>query len=186
MGRPKTIQSRHINIYINISMKRNYLFAPVYKKIGWALFVPSIILIVLGLCDIEWFYTFGGSKAFCIIPYEVNQIGVCNEPSIGGYSFGIINDSWFDEITWVISMLSVVFIGFAAERDEDECLMEIRLKSLFWAVKVYAIVFIAGVLLLYGAHFLKFLSLQHFLLFILYIAKFYCELHKFRKESYEE
>lgn len=163
-------------------MKKNYFFAPVFKKIGWAMFVPSVILTCMGICDVDCFSNFCSCDVFTIIPMSGDDICAAKSAAGSELTFLAYNDTWMDEITWVLSMLSVLFIGFASEKEEDECTLEIRMKSLMWAVKVYACFFIAGVLLIYGSSFMVFISIQHFALFLLFIAKFYFELYKFRKE----
>lgn len=168
-------------------MKKNYFFATIYKKIGWALFVPSAILVALHLFDsgiADW--DFGACYTFSVIPTGIDDALASKDHAIGDLSFLVYNFSWMDEIAWVFSILSLIFIGFASEKDEDECTIDIRLKSLMWAVKTYAILFVASVLLVYGANFLVVLSLQPFVLFLLYIIKFYIELYKFRKETADE
>lgn len=97
-----------------------------------------------------------------------------------------IIDEWLDELTLVLSTLAMVLIGFSAEADEDECILSLRMKSLMWAVKVYAVVFIAGVVSIYGFGFIYFLSSQVLILLLIYIIKFHYELYKFRKEDHEE
>ncbi|MCQ2257685.1 MAG: hypothetical protein MJZ41_06785 [Bacteroidaceae bacterium] len=172
-------------------MRKNYFFAPVFKKIGWAMFIPSVIIIIMGLCGCEMVDTIAdalsGGKVFSVIPIDsTDMFAVEGAPSIGGMTFFVDNESWLDEIVFVFAMMSVIFIGFASEKEEDECMLELRTKSLMWSVKVYGCFFIAGVMLIYGFPFVKFVIVMPLILFVLYIAKFNYELYKFRKEASDE
>ena len=40
------------------------------------------------------------------------------------------NDSWTDELIIIFLTISMLFIGFSKEQDEDECIASIRMNAL--------------------------------------------------------
>ena len=170
-------------------MKFNYLFPEVYKKIGWGMFVVFAVLNVLWMTDTigAWF----PCKVISIVPSS----------TFGDSSFVVQNNGWEDEICMVGMILSLLFISFARLKDEDEYTINLRMKSMAWAFKVFGIVVIVATLTIYGMiwfivmvatltiygmiWFIVMLILVY-LIFFLFIGKFYYELHQFRKEAQNE
>ena len=115
-------------------MKSNYLFPIVFRKIGWCLFVPFLLWGIGFMLSGGTFLEIGGSGALALFD---------------GYSdtrFLTIadNDSWTDEIIIIFLTLSILFIGFSREKDEDECIANIRMNALVWAIIVNSALLIIG------------------------------------------
>lgn len=91
-----------------------------------------------------------------------------------------------DELAMVGLTVSLLFIAFAKERDEDECIAQIRGNSLTWAVIVDCIVLGLGTLLIYDFAYFSFLCILQFLTLILFIIKFRIALFQFRRTKYAE
>ena len=155
-------------------MKFNYLFPEVYKKIGWSMFVVFAVLNVLWMTDTigAWF----PCKVISIVPSS----------TFGDSSFVVQNNGWEDEICMVGMILSLLFISFARLKDEDEYTINLRMKSMAWAFKVFGIVVIVATLTIYGMIWFIVMLILVYLIFFLFIGKFYYELHKFRKEAQNE
>lgn len=152
-------------------MNYNYLFPPVFKKIGWVLFVIFAVLNVLWMTgDIEGLLP--ACKVFSIWPDEGKFI--------------MTNDDWTDEICIVGMILSLLFITFARLKQEDEYTINLRMKSMAWAFKVFGIVVIVATLTIYGMIWFIVMLILVYLIFFLFIGKFYYELHQFRKEAQNE
>lgn len=151
-------------------MKFNYLFPEVYKKIGWGMFVVFAVLNVLWMTDTigPWF----PCKVISIVPSS----------TFGDSSFVVQNNGWEDEICMVGMILSLLFISFARLKDEDEYTINLRMKSMAWAVKGYGLIIMMTTLFVYGTNWLYIMLLSIYLVFFLFIIKFYYELEKFRKE----
>ncbi len=159
-------------------MKTNYLFPNKYKTIGWCLYVPFFILGVMlmlqigvddDLVRIPWFALSCSnilSPLECFVPMK--EVGFMYEIVIIGL------------------ILSLLFIAFAREKDEDEFTISLRMKSMIWAFKVDAVFLIIGTLFVFGLAYLDFLFIFIFLIFMLYIVRFYYELYKMRRANDEE
>ena len=154
-------------------MKSNYLFPIVFRKIGWCLFVPFLLWGIGFMLSGGTFLEIGGSGALALFD---------------GYSdtrFLTIadNDSWTDEIIIIFLTLSMLFIGFSREKDEDECIANIRMNALVWAIIVNSALLIIGTMLIFGTPYLNFMAIYMFSLLILFIAKYSWMIYRFRKEA---
>ena len=152
-------------------MKTNYLFPIVFRKIGWFLFVPFLVLGICYLfCD-ENTFEIGGS----------NVLALFDGFSDTNYFCITKNDSWTDELIVIFLTISMLFIGFSREKDEDECISSIRMNALVWAIMVNSALLIVGTLLIYGLPYLNFMSIYMFSLLILFVFKYRWMIYKFRK-----
>ena len=154
-------------------MKSNYLFPIVFRKIGWCLFVPFLLWGIGFMLSGGTFLEIGGSGALALFDgYSDTRF-----LTIAG------NDSWTDEIIIIFLTLSMLFIGFSREKDEDECIANIRMNALVWAIIVNSALLIIGTMLIFGAPYLNFMAIYMFSLLILFIAKYSWMIHRFRKEA---
>ncbi|MBQ8500725.1 MAG: hypothetical protein IJ494_00235 [Bacteroides sp.] len=155
---------------------RNYLFPVVFRKIGWSMFVPLALLgaYYLFVDPIEW----GGSKVFAL----------WGEEGLGNTSFFTIttNDGWVNELLIIGLTVSLLFIAFSREKDEDECIANIRMRSLVWAIVVNCSLLIVGTMLVYGLPYFNFMCILLFSMLILFIVKYRLAIRKFRRESHDE
>lgn len=159
-------------------MKSDYLFPPVFKKIGWAVFIPFAILGVWQLLNpdgttIEWL----NGKAFAI--YSPPFFG----PAVW---FGWEENNWIDEITVIMLAVSMLLLAFSREKDEDEYIAHLRLKSIVWAIKGNVALLIGATLFIFGYAYANFAWIYMFSMFMLYLIKFNHSLYKFRRSSHEE
>ncbi len=157
-------------------MKKDYLFPHVCKWIGWAMFVPFFLLAVYSLV--------AGQEIddWVKLPWPcIGQAWFSNGPGIGIDRVGL-----GDEIVGVVLTVSLLFIGFAREKEEDEYTIALRFKSMAWSMKVDAVLLIVALLFTYGMVFFYFWYAYLILIFLLYVGRFYYELHKFRRSSDEE
>ena len=109
-------------------MRKNYLFPTTFRKIGWCLFVPFAITSFICLFD--------GSNEDWL---KVNALSVI--------PWGIIKNSLFDELSMIGLTVSLLFIAFSKEKDEDECIANIRSNSLIWAtITAYSLLIVCTML----------------------------------------
>ena len=99
-------------------MKTNYLLPNRFKKIGWFLFIPGIILGI--------FYLIYEPQ-----PKFLNVTVFAIAESL--FKFSFIKNNVFDEITGLLLIIGPIFIAFSKEKSEDEYISKIRLDSLVWA-----------------------------------------------------
>ena len=119
-------------------MKFEYLFPEVYKKIGWVMFVVFSVLYVLSFAGV--LSSLFPCKVFSLLPFTF----------LSENSFIQQNDGWEDEICMVGLVLSLLFISFARLKEEDEYTINLRMKSMAWAFKVYGVIVIIATLTIYG------------------------------------
>ena len=103
-------------------MKSNYLFPIIFRKIGWGLFIPFLIWGVGYLISGGTFIEIAGSNTLALFDglTDTNIFSIAK------------NDSWTDEIIVVFLTISMLFIGFSKEKDEDECIASIRMNALIY------------------------------------------------------
>ena len=152
-------------------MKSKLLLPNVFRNIGWSLFIPFLLWGIGYLfCDgtfididvsntIALFDGFSDTKFFCITK----------------------NDSWTDEFIVIFLTVSMLFIGFSKEKDEDECIASIRMNALIWAIMVNSILLIIGTILIFGLPYLNFMTIYMFSLLLLFIVKYTWDIYQFRK-----
>lgn len=147
-----------------------------FKKIGWFVFVPSMIYLILVFqfdsLDINF-------RFISVFPVD----RVLGNPSPW---FSLVDTTVQLTIIPILILVGSLFIIFSKEKNEDEYIASIREKSLVWGVKVYMAIFIIATLVLYGFDYFYFMFINTYILFILIIAKFYFEKHKIRKEARDE
>ena len=122
-------------------------------------------------------------KTNYLFPHQCKWIGYLSEAS------GLVQEispDYRDEIVGVVLTVSLLLIGFAREKQEDEYTIALRFKSLAWSMKVDAALLIAALLFTYGMVFFYFWYAYLILIFLLYVGRFYYELYKFRRSSDEE
>lgn len=154
-------------------MKTNYLLPTVFSKIGWFLFVPSLILGIYYLFGNDAVINIGGS-------YSIALFDGITETEVLSTTY---NDSWTDEILIITTTLSMLFIGFSREKEEDECIANIRMNSLVWSIMVSSMVLIAATLLIFGMPYLTFMTIYMFCVLLLFIIKYKFALYMFRKDN---
>lgn len=145
-------------------MKKNYLFPSTFRKIGWCLFIPFAIMSLICLfngANEDWLEV----SVFSAIP------------------LGIIKNSLFDELSMIGLTVSLLFIAFSKEKDEDECISNIRSNSLVWATITGYSLLIICTMLIYDIQYLNFVFIDLFMILILFIIKYNIELYRFRRNN---
>lgn len=159
-------------------MKRDYLFPASFQKIGWILLLPALVLSGYALWhafdfpfDALW-----SMKVFVLLGDLEGDI----------VSFTTLQNGVLDECSVVLLMLSLVLIVFSKEKDEDECIAQIRSRSLIWALLVANAIMLLATLFVFGAVYLYVMVVSMFLVLIIFVIKFRYELYKFRKSGNNE
>lgn len=157
-------------------MKTNYLFPNRFKKIGWFLFVPGVILGLLFLIfepDIDF------------LNIKVLSIAEKSIFSDAKY-FSISENNVLDEIASILLIVGAIFIAFSKEKIEDEFIAKIRLESLVWATYInYAILLIA-IIFIYDLTFLWVLVFNMFTLLFFFLIRFNWALYKSKNQISNE
>lgn len=137
-------------------MKTKFLLPNVYLRIGLLLLIPSL---VLGVLVLHYEFTFD----FLAVKVSEKQNDI--------FSFG--DNNLTNELAGILSILSLVFIGFAKRKKEDEFTFQIRLESLLWTMYVSYAVMIVVFLTVYDFDFILATIYFIYLPLILYVLRFY-------------
>lgn len=154
-------------------MKSNYLFPVVFRKIGWCLFVPFFALGV--------YYLFGDGNG--IPTSEWKALALVDGFSETKFLTVATNDGWADEGIVIGLTVALLFIAFSREKDEDECIANIRMRSLVWAIVVNCALLIIATMVVFGLPYMNFMAVYMFSSLCLFIVKFQWSLHQFRANS---
>ncbi len=147
-----------------------------YKKIGWFLFIPFMLLgLIITIFDIQvdelTFNTFA-------IFYDKENM------SVGFLS--IVNDNLTNEIVAVLFLTGALLVMFSKEKNEDEYIASIRLNALLWSVLVNYILLIFMFVFVYGFIFLNVMVYNMFTTLIIFIFRFNYILYKNSKLNINE
>ncbi|MFN4074584.1 MAG: hypothetical protein ACK4HC_01590 [Cloacibacterium sp.] len=147
-------------------MKTMKLFPCRFKKIGWLIFIPSLCLGILYLI-----FSTSLEIQGVHIPVVYNS----------GLIFGIGGEQGFfktAEVDWLMNLLGIliiiggILVGFSAEKNEDEYINFLRLKSVFWSLKISYLIVLILFLTIYGMAFFNVMILSMYLPLVLYVFKF--------------
>ena len=157
-------------------MMTNYLFSNRFKKIGWVLFIPSLVgAILISIYEPE--FDFLNLKAFAIF----------NDDFFNSKRFFyLIDNNLADEILCVLLIVGGILVAFSKEKIEDEMVTKIRLESLVWATYVNYAVLLVCVIFIYGMPFLTVMMYNMFTLLFFFIVRFYWMIYKTSKATDDE
>ena len=147
-------------------MNKMLLLPHAFKRIGWVLFIPTLLLGVL-----MYFDGFNGFPTFLL-------------PD----SFAPTRDftRLWNNIVIIGILLGVLFICCSRERVEDELIARIRLNALLAALYVTAGISILSALVLYDLNYLTFMIFNLFLLPVLFLVIERVMLWRLGKEAAHE
>jgi len=149
-------------------MKLNYLFPNKYKKIGWTLLIPSVILGLITLIfDFEPIFL--DFKVPAILVDEILGQKVL---------FGFIENNILNEIVGIFIIVSSILVAFSEEVNEDEYISKIRLESLVWAVYINYGILLVAFLFIYDFSFFWVMMLNMFTILLFFIIRFHWQISK--------
>ncbi|MCL6259962.1 hypothetical protein M3O96_12735 [Aquiflexum sp. TKW24L] len=125
-----------------------------FQFIGWMLFFPLAILLILNSFydyEIGW------------LTWEGFRMGDIFAPS---------NENFTNEVAIVGTFLSLFFIAFSKEKQEDEYIQKLRLDSLLIAFYVYGLLTVLGTLVFYSTGYLEFMGFNMFSIQLVFIVRF--------------
>ena len=158
-------------------MKNLFLFPNKYKKWGWILFLPSLIMAIL----------------FQILPesmnhlFEINVFAISNT-GLFDYNkyFSFIKNSVADELTLFGLIIGGILIGFSKLKIEDEFTNKIRYESLVWATYLNYGLILFFTIFLYGFSYLNVLFYNTFTLLLFFIIRFHYSICKLNKSANDD
>jgi|UPI000591D193 hypothetical protein len=149
-----------------------------FKRIGWALLIPSL---ALGIAYLIWEPTpsFLDWKVFCITTEE----GIFDD---GRQFFIWIENNVYDELVSLLLIISAGLVAFSGAAQEDEFVQRIRLESLVWATYANYGVLIFAILFIYGFPFFWVIVINMFTLLLFFIVRFHWMMHRAQKQMAHE
>lgn len=131
-----------------------------FQMIGWILFCPLALLLVLNS-----FYD-----------YEIGWL------TWEGFRVGDIftseNENFTNEVSIIGTFLSLFFIAFSKEKQEDEYIQKLRLDSLLIAFYIYGLLTVFGTLVFYSTGYLEFMGFNMFSIQLAFIIRFRWVMYK--------
>ena len=144
-------------------MKTLQLFPHRFKKIGWVIFIPSLIMGILTLSGVI-------KNIEISVPVFFN-----NGLSFTGEDVGFFKTTTIDVFPNLFGVLIIIgglLVGFSKEQTEDEYISSLRLRSVFWSLIVsYSIILLLFVTV-FGYVFFTLMILIMFLPLVLYVFRF--------------
>jgi hypothetical protein len=133
--------------------------------LGWILFLAFVLL-----------HT---AKAILELPIPDIHLPLIN-------AAGFEDDVITDELILSGVLIGLLFIAFAKEKNEDEYITVLRLKSWQWAVLISYGILLIATWLIFGLDFLGFMAYNMFTVLIVFIVKFNYSLYLLRKGGSDE
>ncbi|MBG16566.1 MAG: hypothetical protein CL853_09465 [Crocinitomicaceae bacterium] len=143
-------------------MKNNYLLPHKFKLIGLILLAPTLVLAAMFLFnDFEFEFL------------ELSVFSLANTPLFGDADlFVTLSNNITNELIAVLSIVSLLFIAFSKQKNEDELVNAIRLKSLVMATYINYFILLFCVIFFYELAFLWVMLLNMFTILIFFIVYF--------------
>ncbi len=147
-----------------------------FKLIGWCLFIPSaLLLLILSIKggDTNWL----NMKVFAIFSDEI----------FGEYKwFRLVKTDVTFTILGILLIVGAMMVGFSKEKKEDEFISKLRLSSLLWAVWINYSLLSLAFLFLYGTVFLDVMAYNMFTVLVIFIIRFNYMLYRYSKTATDE
>lgn len=156
-------------------MKTNYLFPHKFKKLGWIILLPTLVIGIV---------FFGAEPEF--LDFKIFTL-------FNDTIFATEDQRWFsennlfDEIIGILLIVSSMLVAFSKEKEEDEFITNLRLKSLTRAVYVNYGILLISMFTVFGLAFFNVAIFNIFTFLLIFIAIFNFNLWKSKKSlSHEE
>ena len=162
-------------------MNSNYLLPAYFKKIGWVMLLPFLIGNIWMLFSDSLDLGFDDELIKC----TMFQIVGASESSFDVDYMFFGTTGVLVEVMIIGMMLSLIFISFSKELDEDECIEKMRLVSVFQALLFSQISIILGTLFIYEVSYISFLMVSIYMTLLIFVILYNVRLRNFRRQSHE-
>ncbi len=162
-------------------MKHDYLLPHIFRKIGWLVFVPSLVVILLLITD----SVPGLDDDLLAFPtFHLTSSEYLFGSGVSAFYFG--TEGMLYELLVCLAFVSAYMICFSCEREEDEYVEHLRMRSLLWALKMNTILFLVFTWFCFGIGYMIMLVLSMFSIFFFFYFRFIYELHRTRRGDNEK
>lgn len=157
-------------------MNLKYLFPNSFKKIGWILLVPGLVLGVHVLIT-EITPPFFDWTVFALIEQQIFE---------GTRYFQFIETNVYNEIIGLMVIFGLMFAAFSREKDEDEFIAKVRMESLVWATYVNYGILVLSIIFLFEMTFMWVFIFNMFTILIFFLIRYYWMIFKSKRMSSHE
>ncbi|KQT24043.1 hypothetical protein ASG22_08460 [Chryseobacterium sp. Leaf405] len=134
-----------------------------FKKIGWSIFIPSLLLGIISLTNVFSFPEVS-------LPVFYNSgFPLSNEDS---GLFKSTEVAVFPNLFGILIIIGGLLLGCSKEKIEDEYISSLRLRSVFWSLIVTYSTVLILFLTVFGMAFFTVMIIIIFLPLVLYIFRF--------------
>jgi len=158
-------------------MKTHFLFPNKYKKIGWILFIPALIIVKLSIAFNINLDDYLKSNVFALY-----QQGILDKPSF----FVVVKNNVADELLTICLIIGGILVCFSKLKNEDEYISKIRYESLVWATYLNYGIIIFFTIFLYGMPYLNVLFYNMFTLIVFFMIRFHYLIYKLNKSTSDD
>ncbi len=157
-------------------MTNSLLLPNKYKKVGWIILIPAIILGIILI-----------AKDFEFMKIKATVLAIFND-EIGGdkHFFSFIKTDITITVFGILFLVGSILVGFSREKKEDEFIANLRQTSLLWAVFVNSVLLLLAFMFVYGMAFLNVMIYNMFTVLIIFIGRFNYILYKSSKTVSDE
>lgn len=158
-------------------MDKTYLFPHSLRKVGYALICVAFIWLV---CTSSFIFP---SVIDVSYPMFSLATGMFDNPD-KWFDPHMVEGSWF-EIFMTLMCVGCAFVVFSKEKDEDECIAQIRMNALVWSMLVNLAFVLLSTLFIFGGSYFVVMAIYPFSTFFVFMIKYNLSLYKFRKSNEE-
>jgi hypothetical protein len=159
-------------------MKTRYLFPHSFKKVGWVLLIPSVLVGLLMTMEIVDFPELE-MKVFNIAMLDIFN---SQKPPVRWTENNVL-----DELVCIFIIVGALLVACSKEKTEDEYIAKIRLESLLLATYINYGLLVLAILLVYDMAFLSVMIYNMVTLLLIFLVRFNFILYRNTKANrYEE
>jgi hypothetical protein len=158
-------------------MKTRYLFPHPFKKVGWVLLVPAVIVGLLMTLEIVSFPEL-----------EMTVFNIAREDFMNSHKspFSWTENNVLDELVSIFIIVGALLVACSEEKTEDEYIAKIRLESLLWATYANYSLLLLAIVLVYDLAFLQVMIFNMVTLLLIFLVRFNFILYRNTKANRHE
>jgi hypothetical protein len=144
-------------------METRFLLPNKFKLIGWFILIPSSILGIVKLINMD----------FAFKSLDVKMFTICSDLTWAQpFKFSFDDVNLTGNIIGILFILSSVMVAFSREKTEDEFISKTRLESFLWATYINYAILLFIFIFFHGSCLLYVMIFSVFTTIILFIVRF--------------
>ncbi len=152
-------------------MQHQFLLNNRFKIIGWAIFIPAIILGIINF-----------TKGYDWLSINITVPTLIEEQLMDKtHYFTMVNTNITNTLIGLLFIIGGLLVSFSKEKNEDEFIQSLRFSSLSWAILANYLLLVFAFLFIYGIAFLQVMIYNMFTTLVIYIIRFNYVLYRYSK-----